>query len=358
MGLNSSSSGGQNYNTGASNSSYGSQGTSGSTPQQILANYAQYLPSYLQENAGQIAPFTNALNSSALNSVTGTGGKVAQSVANLTNQVNPAVAGALGTAGATAGAANTAVQGAANQLGAINLNGLSPGEANATERSLNQNNTGTGNLGLLNPTNTIANAMNFGGAFNSKIPLYNTAVNTASGAANAMQGANTAFGNAANTATNAQAGVNALANPTNAALGATFQNAGLLNTAATGNFSQNSGGGSSNSINLGTSAGGQSSLGCCFIFMEAYKGNMPLSVRKFRDRYYRLHPTIANGYKRMARWLVPLMQKYSTIRNIVWHCMIKPATKHTEHPKHNINKTMSHFWLKVWYVYGRKYAAI
>src|ERR1017187_9135168 len=87
-------------NASASNSSYSSSGSSGSTPQQILANYSKYLPSFLQQNAGQIAPFTNALNSSSLNSVQGTGGQVAQSVAGLTNQTNPAVQGALDTAAA------------------------------------------------------------------------------------------------------------------------------------------------------------------------------------------------------------------------------------------------------------------
>lgn len=344
-------------NAGISSSSYGSQGSSGSTPQQILANYSKYLPSFLQQNAGQIAQFTNALNSSSLNSVQGTGGQVAQSVAGLTNQTNPAVQGALGTAAADAGAANTAVKGASNELGAINLNGLSPGEANATERSLNQSNVGTGNLGLLNPTNTIANAMDFGGAYNSKLPLYNTAVNTATSAAGAMQGANTAFGNAANTATNAQAGTNAIANPTSAALGATLSNSGLLGNLSTGNFAQNSGGGTSNSANFGLGSGSNSSFGiangCCFIFMEAYHGSMPLSVRRYRDRYYRRKPTIANGYKRMAKWLVPLMQRYAIVRGIVWHCMINPATKHTEHSMCNLNKVISHFWLRVWAVYGK-----
>lgn len=81
-------------------------------------------------------------------------------------------------------AQTAASKGAANAVGAINLNGLSPGESNAVERSLNQTNTATGNMGLINPTNTISNAINFGGAFNSKIGLMNNATNAASGAAN------------------------------------------------------------------------------------------------------------------------------------------------------------------------------
>lgn len=96
------------------------------------------------------------------------------------NAVNSSVA---------APALNAANQGAVAGVNAINLNGLSPGESNAVERSLNQSNTSTGNLGLLNPETTVANAMNFGGAFNSKIPLLNSATQTASGVANSNVGA-------------------------------------------------------------------------------------------------------------------------------------------------------------------------
>jgi len=87
------------------------------------------------------------------------------------------------TPGAPAMAA--ANQGAVAGVNAINMNGLSPGEANAVERSTNQGNLATGNLGNSNATNAIGNAMNFGGAFNSKIPLLNASTNTATGVANA-----------------------------------------------------------------------------------------------------------------------------------------------------------------------------
>jgi hypothetical protein len=81
-------------------------------------------------------------------------------------------------------AQEAASRGAASAVNAINLNGLSPGEAASVERSLNQTNTATGNAGLVNPTNVISNAMNFGGAFNSKIPLMTQAAQGASNAAN------------------------------------------------------------------------------------------------------------------------------------------------------------------------------
>ena len=86
-------------------------------------------------------------------------------------------------------ALNAASNGAVQGVNAINLNGLSPGESNAVERANNQGLATSGNLGLNNPTNTISNAVNFGGAFNSKIPLMNAAVNSASGAGTANSNA-------------------------------------------------------------------------------------------------------------------------------------------------------------------------
>ena len=337
--------------------------TAGTLPWQIMNDYTSFLPSYLQQNTGQISPYAQAIAQAGQQSVQGAGGQTAGAVSNLSNTLNPALATA-NTAAANANnatvnalpgvnsAVNAATQGAQNQLNAINLNGLSPGEYNATERSLNQTNTGTGNLGLLNPTNTIANAMNFGGAFNSKIPLYNTAVGTATNAANAasgaMTGASSAFGNAsnagssaANAMTGSNSGMNAVANPAALATTSSLTNAGLLNQVSQGNFSN------------GNSSNQSAGANCCFIFMEAYNGQMPASVREFRDKYYRLQPTIADGYKRMAKWLVPLMREYGVVRSIVWHTMIKPATNHTLHPMNNWNKRVSRFWLKLWAIYGK-----
>jgi hypothetical protein len=316
---------------------------SGSRPEDIMINYQRYLPQYLQMNTAQVPAWTNAVNQAGLSSVQGAGGQVARDVASLTNQLNPA----LNTANQAAANANqsaiTGANAANNQLNAINLNGLSPGEYNATERALNRNNVGSGNLGLLNPTNTIANAMNFGGAFNSKIPLYNAATQTALQAPTAFANAAGAGATAANANTAGQAGVNALANPS--ALGTTsaLANTGLATNLATGNYSQ----GNSSNQSMG---GG---VNCCFIFMEAYYGFMPPSVRRFRDRYYRMKPEIAIGYKKMAKWLVPLMRRSTFVRELTWLVLINPATKYTVHTKHGLNKTLSHFWLKFWAWYGK-----
>lgn len=131
-----------------------------------------------EAKVGQEVINSNALAGARTNleQIKGPGGDAARAGMALTNELNPAL-----------GAAN---RGATSALGAINLNGLSPGEFNATERALNQSNSTTGNLGLNNPMNIVNNAMNFGGAFNSKLGLLDKATNTANTVAGTT---NTAF---------------------------------------------------------------------------------------------------------------------------------------------------------------------
>lgn len=80
---------------------------------------------------------------------------------------------------------------AKNLINSINLNGLSPGEANSIERSNNQNLTSTGNLGINNPNNVITNALNFGGAYNQKLEILQNALQTGNSVAASAQ--NTGF---------------------------------------------------------------------------------------------------------------------------------------------------------------------
>jgi len=130
----------------------------------------------------------------------GAGGQAAQSAVQLNNALNP-----------TQAANNQQAQSLAN---AYNLGGLSPGQGNAAERSLNQTNYGTGNLGNMNGTNTISNAMNFGNAYNQEV----------SNAANAL--------NASNSVAQSQ---NSQVNPYSVAIGAgnTNNNFGLNNMSTT-----------------------------------------------------------------------------------------------------------------------------
>lgn len=306
-----------------------SSSVSGLTPEQILKAYDKVLPKI----STSLAKTQKSLLQEG-----GPGREAAISGSDLMRELNPEYYSALQSA---AGASQTGIDASKNLLSSIDLTGLSPGEYAAAERALNQSDTRSGNAGLINPTNTIKNALNFGGAFNTKLGLLQNAIQantSATGAATGVAGA----------ASPSVSGFDPLA----MALGGgdTFANNFLdaivqRSTSSSSAWNQSKGTGSSSSA--------QGSLGCCFIFMEAYKGPLIPEVRIFRDRYYRLMPSIADGYKKMAKWLVPLMRNSNIVRSLVWNLMIGPATNYCKNPKYGINKKISHMWLRVWAIYGK-----
>lgn len=80
-------------------------------------------------------------------------------------------------------------------------------------------------------------------------------------------------------------------------------------------------------VNAAVSSAGSAAGGaCCFIFLEAFNGKLPWWVRECRDEYYASQPRVAEGYKNMAKWLVPLMRTSSTARFLVNWTMVKPLT--------------------------------
>lgn len=218
-------------------------------------------------------------------------------------------------------------------IDSINLNGLSPGESNAVERGLNQTNTRSGNLGLINPTNVVSNAMNFGNAMAGKRAELSGAINTANNLQGNQQSTNFA----------------------NIEQGATFQpptstgtNFGLASLPVGGSQAFSSGQGLQNnlfgSMNTldplwqqhafqGSAQGYAQSVGqnvnCCFILLEALNGKLPWHVRVNRDRYYVQYPEVASGYKRMAKWLVPMMRRNGFIRKAVNWLMVKPIVSYS-----------------------------
>lgn len=343
---------------------------------QMMQEYAQYLPQVSAAQNAQVLPSSlaqltaqqqvnqgyqdiasqNAASGAASNTalLNGAGGQSAQAALALNRETNPDYYSAQ----------DAASKGAASAVNSINLTGLSPGENASVERSLNQNNVGTGNLGLLNPTNTISNAINFGGAFNNKLGLMNSAVNTATGAANSAsgnagvnapsialgtsqtnQGSNNTAGNSSlsSLSSNILSGLNSLTN-TN------------LNNAAKVNFA-NSPQGIAGSFGAGNGLSGGS--GCCFIFLQSYNGILPEHVRICRDYFYSLEPRIAKGYIRMAKYLVPIMKRSKLITSLVNKLMVTPITKYggwlTNTPsyencmKYSIYKK---FWFKTWSILG------
>jgi len=343
------------------------------TPQQLADAYISNLPSILNVTNAQANPTAQALASAA----TGVNPLYTQSGLNQLNQFAGGYQGAgnnlatnqsnftadlLGGAGARAAigannlsntlnpaqrASNTQ---AANLVNSINLNGLSGGEQAAAERSLNQSNYATGNLGLDNATNAVSNAMNFGNALQAKRAALGSALGAAQGvASNQNQFVNpvgTALGSG-NVSSNFGLGT---FNPTQ---GANAGNAAL-------NFGSGVFGGQASNASAQRSFGGSSNTSgalCCFIFLESYNGTLPESVRRCRDYYYLTQPEVARGYKSMAKWLVPLMKKYSIVRSLVNLVMVKPITAYGEWLVGNSEikggEMSKKFWFFIWKQLGR-----
>jgi hypothetical protein len=79
-----------------------------------------------------------------------------------------------------------------------------------------------------------------------------------------------------------------------------------------------------------SSSGSQWNAGitCCFIFLEALNGELPDYVRQGRDEY--VTEERARGYRWMARWLVPRMQRSKFWRKLVNLTMVRPFLMHGE----------------------------
>jgi hypothetical protein len=283
----------QQQQSGSESSGSGSQqSTPQLTPQQLINLYTQSFPQMLQTTVGQAPTTANALAGAAAGAnpiytaaglsqlqnlapgyqqaganlatnqaqsttglLAGAGGQAAQAATNLSNTLNP-----------VQGAANTQ---ATNLVNSINLNGLSGGEQAATERSLNQSNYATGNLGLDNATNAVSNAMNFG---------------------NALQAKRTALGSALGTAGNIASNQNTFVNPVGTAIGAgnvsnnfglgTFNPTQANNTLTApltfGSSVFSPTASNASASNFYGSNNNQMAQGgiCCFIFMEAFNGDI------------------------------------------------------------------------------------
>ena len=345
------------------------------TPQQFASMYNQYLPQTLQTVSGQAAPVASSLANAAAGAnptYTASGlGQLAQYApayqaigGDLTQQQASTTAQLLGGMGGVSAAEATGLSNALNPtqvaaqnqatnlVNSINLNGLSGGEQAAVERSLNQSNYATGNLGLDNATNAVSNAMNFGNALQAKRTALGSALGTASGvAANQNTFANpvgTAL-NAGNTSGNFGLGT---FNPTqaNSTLTTPFNTATGFGTQLAGVSAASTGSGSS-----GTAQG---SL-CCFIFLEALNGHLPWWVRICRDEYYQKEPTVAIGYKRMAKCLVPAMKYIPGIKWIVNKLMVRPIIAYGGYIKQVKGyeegwkyHTYKLVWFKIWKFIG------
>ena len=89
----------------------------------------------------------------------------------------------------------------------------------------------------------------------------------------------------------------------------------------------------------------------------AEAGELTDTVRWARDARYGRGSIVAEGYKKMAKWLVPLMQKSPMVKFLVKYTMTWPIRKVAEKRivgrHHPALYPIGFFWEAVWGLYGR-----
>lgn len=137
-------------------------------------------------------------------------------------------------------------------------------------------------------------------------------------------------------------------------LGMASEVQGTRNTSTTEDLD---GQGTQNSEQSGWGAG----FSCCWIFLEAYDGQLPWFVRRARDMF--CTERRRGGYNRMAKWLVPKMHSYASVRELVRWTMTKPlaawgAWYYGEKPVRSparFLKPIVWAWFKTWDLIGGLY---
>lgn len=101
---------------------------------------------------------------------------------------------------------------------------------------------------------------------------------------------------------------------------------------------------------------------CCFIFCAADPDDKLLQmVRRYKDSHYGKLSPIAQGYKRLAIWLVPLMRKYPLVKNIVKILMVNPMSLYAKAfyeedlLMRNLLYPITRVWVSIYWILGKLY---
>ena len=244
-----------------------------------------------------------------------------------------------------------------NLLGSINVNGLSGSERAEISRSLARDNA---MRGTENPTalSTIGNAMTFGSQLQKKRDSLGQALTQAPQVAPTLSSGINAFQTTTGRSNSANTGIPQFSGTQQTGSSTQNQTSGILNNIA--GFQNNA-----MNINANRRSGGDVAQGwlgttaqCCFIFLEAYNGIMPWWVRRCRDAFYT--PSRRKGYVRMAKFLVPIMEKSPFVRQLVNDLMIAPLTSYGGY-LYRVKgyedglkyKAHTGFWFKTWELIGK-----
>ena len=313
--------------------------------------YLQYAPKYLTagENlADEQASRATARDLAVINSG---GGQLAQKALELDRLANPEFYANRAAAG----------QGFQALLAGQDPNNLTGSEMANVERGINRLNMSRGtpsNIG--DATTTASNAMLFGDKLNQKRAAFGQSLAMFPGIQQGSQSGINAYqiaaGRGAASGTNASLGQYRGPQQFDANAQIQSMNQGALSMEQN---RQNIMSQKKTGLDMATQA--MSGIGsmCCFIFLEAYNGQLPESVRLCRDVHYQRHPQLSVGYKRTARWLVPMMRKSRVVTWLVNLTMVKPITRYGEwlvgnqETVRSSDRLIRNSWFKFWNWYGK-----
>jgi hypothetical protein len=243
--------------------------------------------------------------------------------------------------------------------------GLSGAEREEVSRSVARDNFSRGNV---DPTQigTVENAMRFGAAGENRMAANQDRIAKAIGAATSFLPASKSGIDVLNTTTGRQT----IANPGQSQFAGVSGNTGantfgmgkdLLGATSAANLQEND-------INskrrdaldrASQVMSSMPSVSCCWIFLTAHNGELPWYVRYARNVYGT--DNVRRGYKRMSKWLVPLMNRSLIARYLVRMLMTDPLAMYAGYklgvPECRngwVFRPLRNFWWKIWNNLGRE----
>lgn len=227
-------------------------------------------------------------------------------------------------------------------------NKLTGAELSNVERGVNRLNARTGNLNTGDATTTVGNAMTFGDELGKKRDRFSSALNLFPGISAASRSPVDAFavstGKSSNTPNFGQQNFQIQ--------NGQFTTQGMLDRLAGTQGKQMDV--LSGRRNIQDYSEGAVGSVCCFIMIAANDGlKLPWWIIRSRDYYYNTQPRVRDGYRKMARRLVPLMERNLLIKKVIKYIMFYPLSFYGEYIQ-GLNKfgwifkPVKNFWFNLW----------
>ena len=250
-------------------------------------------------------------------------------------------------------------------LSSYDPNGISGGDMAQVERGLNRQNAALGTGDTPTSTGNISNAFAYGDKLQQNKSNLGAALSQVPAFLNASKSGTDVLQQAVGRSSSANPGQGQFMGYQQPNVGSATNNmaAGMMNSATSMQQA-----GLAFDANTYTNQSQQISqlmpsiIPCCFIFMQAYNGTLPWFIRHNRDMHYKYDINRGKGYKWMAKWLVPLIEKSEFVSNLVNEVMIIPLSKYggwltfEEGYNHEDKSYRSYFdfWMNLWSFIGRR----